>query len=506
MKISLVLFAFGLLASCSPSEETADKVVSVLITNASIVDGTGAPAIMGSVRMLGDTIVGMGDLTPAKGEQLIDAGGLTLAPGFIDTHSHHDRGLQENLDSLAMVTQGITTIVVGQDGGHQLPIANFFETYETSPAAVNIATYVGHNTIRAAVMGDDNKRVATEAEVEAMRVLLAEEMSSGALGFSSGLEYEPGLYSKKAEVLTLAKEAAKLGGRYISHMRSEDRYIWDAVDEIITIGRLTGMPVQISHMKLAAKNLWGKTDELIKKLDDARADGVDITADIYPYEYWQSTIFVLLPERNPDDLTEIKFVLDNLTPADGIIFTKFEPNPDYVNKSVAEIAVLRGVDEVRTTSDLMKEANAWSAANPGKRAESIMGRSMAEADIEALLQWDHINLCTDGALQGHPRGFGAYPRVLAKYVRENKSLTLEAALNRMTGKAATHMGFQDRGIIKPGLKADLVLFDPATIQDNAGIRDGQVPSTGVKHVWVNGVQVLTDGKTGAARPGKVLKR
>jgi N-acyl-D-amino-acid deacylase len=289
-------------------------------------------------------------------------------------------------------------------------------------------------------------------------------------------------------------------------MRSEDRFVWDAVEEIIDIGRATGMPVQISHIKLAAKSLWGQSGQLLERLEQARAEGINITADVYPYEYWQSTIWVLLPNRDADDLEEIKYVLDELTPADGIIFTRFEPNPDYVNKSVADIALQRGTNEVQTLSDLMKEASAWSEANGGRLAESIMGKSMNEEDIETFLQWPHVNICSDGSYTGHPRGYGSFPRVLARHVRDNGILTLETAVASMTSRAAQHMGFTDRGIIRPGYKADLVLFDPETIQDHADIRDGQVLSSGVAKVWVNGQLVLEDGKSNGARPGQVIRR
>jgi N-acyl-D-amino-acid deacylase len=354
-------------------------------------------------------------------------------------------------------------------------------------------------------MGEDSKRKASVEEIEAMRTLLLEELGAGALGLSTGLEYEPGIYSATGEVLTLAQAVADRGGRYISHMRSEDRFIWDAVEEIIEIGSATGMPVQISHMKLAAKGLWGESARLLERLNAARAEGVNITADVYPYEYWQSTMWVLLPDRNADNLEEIEFVLEELTPADGIIFMDFAANPDYVNKSVAEIARERGTSEVQTFSDLLKESDAWSRANGGANAETIMGRSMSDADIAAFLAWPHSNICSDGGFTGHPRGHGAFPRVLARYVREQGIMSLEEAIVAMTSRAAEHLGLRDRGRIAPGMKADLVLFDPATIQDNAGIRDGQVLSTGVAKVWVNGELVLDDGGATAAKPGAVLR-
>lgn len=479
---------------------------SILIKNAIIVDGTGGLRSTGAVRIKDQYIVAIGALEALEGEQIIDAGGLVIAPGFIDTHSHHDVGLADNRDALPLLTQGITTSVFGQDGGHSLPLQNLFDDFDANPSAVNFASYVGHNTLREEVMGQNANQQASSAQIAAMQALLKSEMDSGALGLSTGLEYEPGLYSTREEVLTLAKDTAKIGGRYISHMRSEDRFVWDAVDEVINIGRETGMPVQVSHIKLAAKGLWGQSERMLGLLNGARAEGIDITADLYPYEYWQSTIWVLLPNRDADDLEEIKYVLDELTPADGIIFTHFEPDPSYVNKSVAEIALLRGTTEVQTLSNLMKEAQIWSAANDDRSAESIMGRSMSERDIETFAQWPHINISSDGGFQGHPRGYGTFPRIFANYVRGSSVLSVEKAVESMTSRAALHMGFTDRGIIQPGFKADLVLFDPETMQDHASIRDGQVLSSGVEKVWVNGVLVLDKGEPTGARSGQVLRR
>lgn len=495
-----------------PSDSIAETQVaamrgSILIHNAKIVDGSGEPASRGAIRIMDDVIVNVGELSPQPGERVIDANGLVLAPGFIDTHSHHDDdgALSENPDALPLLTQGITTSVFGQDGGHNYPLSEFLTDFDQSPASVNVASYVGHNTLRERVMGDDAQRIATDDEVDAMRAMLLEELAAGALGLSTGLEYEPGIYSQTDEVLVLAKATATQGGRYISHVRSEDRFLWDAMDEIIEIGRQTGMPVQISHIKLAAKNLWGQAPTLLEKLEAARAEGIDITADVYPYEYWQSTMWVLLPDRNADDLEEIAFVLEQLTPASGVIFTRFEPNPSYVNQSVAEIAALRGSSEVQTFSDLLKEADVWSTAHDGASAESIMGKSMTESDIETFIAWEHTNICSDGGFDGHPRGHGTFPRVLAHYVRDKKILSLEAAVAAMTSRAADHIGLTDRGRIAPGMKADLVLFDPETIQDHAGIRDGQVLSTGVHNVWVNGQLVLDDGVATGTHSGRVLR-
>jgi len=494
-----ILLCSGLISIAARSDS------AFLIANARVFDGVSSQIRAGAVRIDGDRITEVGELAPRAGETVIDARGLVLAPGFIDTHSHHDRGLKNDRNALPLLTQGITTAVFGQDGFSPYPLGKTVKHREAHPAAINTAFFVGHNTLREQVMGSA-RRAASASEQERMRDLLREEMEAGALGLSTGLEYEPGIHSQFQEVRLLAQSAAALGGRYISHIRSEDRQVWEAVDEIIDIGRETGMPVQISHLKLAAKRLWGQSRRLLERLDAAREEGVLISADVYPYEYWQSTMWVLLPERDPDDLEEIAYVLEDLTPPEGIIFMDFAPNPDYVNRSVAEIAAERGTNPVQTFSDLLKEAQAWSDAHDGAAAEAIMGRSMSEEDIRTFLAWPHTNICSDGGYTGHPRGHGAFPRVLARYVREQGALRLVDALSAMTSRAAQHMGFSDRGQIAPGFRADLVLFDPEAIRDRAGVREGQVLSTGVSRVWVNGTLVLEGDTPTGAHPGILIKR
>jgi len=496
-----------LLAGCAPDEApvcTNDN--GFLVTNVSIIDGNGAPAFGGSVRVTDGLIAAIGGLAACEGEAIVDGGGLALAPGFIDTHSHAGGHLFEYPEALPVVSQGITTIIVGQDGGSPYPLADYYKKLEETPAALNVASYVGHNTLRSEVMGDDFRREATEAEIDEMKRMLAAELESGALGFGAGLEYEPGIHSNTAEVLALAQVAADAGTRYISHVRSEDRWFEDAIDEIILIGRETGMPVQVSHIKLAMKRLWGSADDLIAKLDAARAEGIDITADIYPYEYWQSTIMVLLPDRDPTNRETIAEVLDQIAPPDGMWFTRFEPNPEYVGKTLTEIAAIREVDVVTAFSQLAIEALEW-AAETGESAESIIGTSMVQGDIGKLIQWPHANICTDGGIVNrHPRSAGAFPRVLGFYGRELGLLSVEESVRKMTGLAADHMGFTDRGRIREGLVADLVLFDPATVIDHATPEDPGLLSTGVASVWVGGVLVYRDGAATGAHPGKVIRR
>ena len=380
------LIAAVVLGGCVHEETPScdNETQGYLISNVMILDGSGAPAVAGSVRVIDGIIAEVGDVAVCDGEIVVDGGGQALAPGFIDTHSHADSDIFERDDALPVVSQGITTIIAGQDGGSHYPLADFYAKYEAAPATVNVASYVGHGTLRTEVMGEDFRRTATEDEIEQMKVLLASELESGALGFGSGLEYEPGIHSETDEVLALAQVAADVGGRYISHVRSEDRWFEDAIDEIILIGRETGMPVQVSHIKLAMKRMWGSASDLVAKLDAARAEGINITADIYPYEYWQSTIMVLLPSRDPTNREEIAEALDQIAPPDGLWMTQFEPNPDYVGKTLTEIAALREVDVITAFSQIALEALAWEQEHDGG-AESIIGTSMVKADIDELL-------------------------------------------------------------------------------------------------------------------------
>ncbi|HNP34256.1 MAG TPA: D-aminoacylase [Woeseiaceae bacterium] len=504
----IALAALIALASCARDEAPAcnTEAPGFLISNVLILDGSGTPAVAGAVRVRDGKIAALGDLAACTGETQVDGGGQVLAPGFIDTHSHADSNIFGQPDALPVISQGITTVVVGQDGGSPYPLAGFFRQLEAAPATVNVASYVGHNTLRDEVMGDDFRRTATAVETERMKALLAKELESGALGLATGLEYEPGIHSDTDEIVALAEVAADVGGRYISHLRSEDRWFEAAIDEIILIGRETGMPVQASHIKLAMKRLWGSAPELLAKLNAARAEGVNITADIYPYEYWQSSIMVLLPERDPGDREAIAEVLDQIAPPDGLWMTQFEPNPEYVGKTLTEIAALREVDVITAFTQIAEEALDWEAEH-GESAEAIIGTSMVESDIDELMSWPYTNICTDGGIVDlHPRSRGTFPRVLGRYVREKKLLTLEEAVRKMTSLSAHNMGFTDRGLIREGMVADLVLFDPKTVIDRATPTEPNLLSTGITTVWVGGEIVYTDGAATDARPGKVIRR
>jgi N-acyl-D-amino-acid deacylase len=500
------VIATAIATACTKSAAPVPARPGFLITNANVIDGSGSPARRASVRVEGDRIAAVGELATRSGETVVDAHGLTLAPGFIDTHSHADDDLFEHPDALAVVSQGITTIIGGQDGGSPIPLARYLDSLQKSPGAVNVGMYVGHGSIRDSVMGEDFKRVATPAEVDRMKAMLASEMQAGAIGLSSGLEYDPGIYSDPSEVIALAKVAASFGGRYISHIRSEDYAFWKAIDEIITIGREAKLPVQISHTKLAMRDLWGHADSLVRILDAARKSGVDITADVYPYLYWHSTLTVLFPKRDFENRTSAEFALTQTSTPGGLLLGHYEPNPSYAGKTVAEISKLRGTDSITTLIDLIRDSEAMRKRT-GHSSESVIGTSMVEPDVELIMKWPYTNLSTDGSLDGpHPRGYGAFPRFLGRYVRERKVMPLEEAVHRMTSLAAEHMGIKDRGRITPGMFADLVLFDPATVIDRATPAEPHLVSVGIARVWVNGAEVFADGKTTTARPGKVIRR
>lgn len=504
--LSLVLcLGITLAAGCSREPEAVSPPESWLISNARIIDGTGAPAFDGAVRIQDGIIRETGNLTPLDGELVVDAQGKVIAPGFIDTHSHADSDLFDMPDALPAVSQGITTAVVGQDGSSPWPLSDFFAKLAQQPAALNIAAYSGHNTLRDNVMGKDFRRNANDDEVKAMSAMLERDMSAGALGLATGMEYDPGIYSDPSEVLILARVAAGHGGRYISHMRSEDRWFEDALEEIIEIGRQTGMPVQISHFKLAMKRLWGQAPQTIARLEQARAEGIDITADIYPYEYWHSNLMVLLPGRDPDDRKAVELALSEIAPPEGLWFTRFPPNPEYVGMKLTEVAALRGKDPVTTFMEVVKESTEWEERTGD--GDAIIGTSMLDEDVRQLLLWPHTNVCTDGGLVSlHPRARGSYPRILGRYVREDKLMPLEMAVHKMTGLAAKHMGFTNRGTLAPGAAADMVLFDPDTVIDHATPQQPELLSSGILKVWVNGQAVFSDGKVTGNRPGQVIKR
>lgn len=477
--------------------------LATVIAGATVYDGSGGPGQVISVRIVGDRIVDVGDLVPGEGDWYFDGTGLALAPGFIDTHSHADRDLSDQPDALAAVSQGITTVVVGQDGGSPYPLGSFFEALDSAPAAVNVTSYVGHGTLRRLVLGDDYRRPASRVEIDSMRALLYRALDAGALGLSTGLEYDPGIYADYDELLSLTQTVSAEGGRYISHIRSEDRSFWEALDEIIRLGREAGIPVQISHLKLAMRGLWNQADSLVAVLDRARAEGVQITADVYPYTYWQSSLTVLFPRRDYTNRAAAQFALDELAPPDGMVMSRFDPDPSLVGMTLADIARQRKTDPVTTLMTLIQETH----GGDGRSGESVIATSMVGGDVARLLAWPWANVCTDGELNGrHPRGFGAFARVLGRHVGPDKALILEEAIRKMTSLAARNLGIEDRGGIWEGAYADLVLFEPDSVMDRATLEDPHATAAGIRSVWVNGELVYDGGRATGKRPGRVIRR
>lgn len=479
---------------------------STLIQDATLVDGTGAPGRRGSVRIAEGRIVEVGELRPAAGEEVVSGRGLVLSPGFIDAHSHADGLIFDQPEALAAVSQGITTVIVGQDGESPFPMAAFFARLRTNAPAVNLAAYAGHGTLRRKVLGQDVRRPCGPEELAMMSWLLRQELAAGALGVSTGLEYHPGICSDTAELVALARVAADFGGRYVSHIRSEDRRFWEAVDEVLQIGREAGLPVQISHLKLGMRSLWGQSDRLLGTLNRAREQGVLVTADVYPYTYWQSTLTVLFPDRDFTNRAAAEFAVREVAPASGLVLGQFDAEPALVGLSVAEIARRRQRDEATTLMELVQESLAHQRRT-GKAGECVIGTSMDERDVEALLCWPHSSICTDGGLiMAHPRHRGAFARVLGRYVRQRHALSLEEAVRKMTWAAAQQAGLTNRGRLQPGWAADLVLFDAAKVTDRATIQQPHLQSEGIVRVWVNGETVFADGRATGRRPGQVLQR
>lgn len=479
-----------------------------LIQNVQLADGSGLPARRASVRIRDGRIWETGALTPFPNEPVFDGKGHTLAPGFIDTHSHHLWAMDEDPTLLPALSQGITTIITGQDGS-STPMDSLDAAVQKQPIAINVASYTGHTTLRLDAMGMAGfRRHATVAELEKMKANLKSELEKGSLGLCTGLEYERAFYSNRDEVLALAKVAGEAGGRYASHIRSEDIHIEDAIDEIINIGREAKLPVQVSHIKVAMQSKWGSSRAIIAAMQAARAEGIDITADCYPYDFWLSTLKVLFPNRDYDNIASAEFACRELFDPEQSRLAAFLPNPAYRGKTVADIARLRKETPAQTLIWLIAEADRYDALYPNAegRTEGIMGKSMQEADILNFLTWPHTNICSDGDPLRHPRGHGAFPRVLAQYVRGQGALSLEGAIHKMTALSAEHAGIQQRGLIANGFYADLVLIDPQTVQDNATPDQPTALSSGIMAVWVNGQLVFENGRATGQLPGMVVKR
>ncbi len=517
-------------------------MTGLLIAGATILDGTGAPARPGSVLVKGDRIEAV--LTPGEepvAERRIEAGGLALAPGFIDTHSHSDVSplVEPTMDS--MLRQGVTTVVVGNCGTSAYPIEGAaeaaalagadadaigadwrsFEEYlgriEESRPALNVAALVGHGALRTATMRDDQRRAPADDELAQMRRLLRSALEDGAFGMSTGLIYAPGLHATTDELVALAAEMYVAGGVYASHVRGESETVFAAVGEAIEIGRRAVVPSHVSHLKVEGGVMWGRAEELLELLDGARADGADVTADQYPYTAWETSLSAALPDwvtaaeledAAADPITRSR--LEDEAAAgqsigwDQIAIGTHAPDPGLTGRTVAEIAEARGLAPGGTIVELL-------LADPNT---GMVGHGMHEDDVRTILARPDVFVGTDGLAVSpdgplgvyavHPRYYGTFPRVLGRYVRNERVLTLEGAVRKMTSLPADRFALAGRGRIEPGAAADLVLFDPGRVADTATYERPHAFAEGIDLVVVNG-RVAWEEAPGE-RAGRALRR
>jgi len=529
----------------------------VLISNGRIVDGTGAPWYRGDVAIAGDRIVGVGAIAAAPAGQIIDAANLVVAPGFIDLLGQSEFNVLVDGRAASKVLQGVTTEVTGE-GSSIAPVndrmiaeaapnatyfgvaqdwrtlADYFKRLETrSRTTINMATFVGAGGLRNYVIGKAD-RPATAAELDEMRRLAAQAMEQGALGVSTSLQYVPDRFASTAEIVELAKVAARYGGVYFTHQRSEGARIFESLDEVFAIAEQARIPAEIWHLKTAYKANFGRMPEILRRLEAARARGLDVTADQYPYTRASNGLDSCLPlwareggfeklvERLKDPATRdrIKKDMDDPNAAtwenqwyganggDGVMIASvLDPAlRKYEGMTLTQIGKAMGKDPRDAAIDLV-------VADKGET--SVITAIMDEDDVRAALKHPLVGVGTDSASKAmdgklaesksHPRAWGSFPRILGRYVRDEKLLTLEEAIRKMTSKAAARVHLADRGILRPGMAADITVFDPAAIRDAATFEDPNRYSAGVRHVFVNGRRVVADGTITAERPGRPLR-
>lgn len=504
------------------AQEATAPAFDVLVRNGRVVDGTGSPWFEADVGIVGDEIARIGDLDGARADRVIDAEGLVVAPGFVDPHTHVRGNLVEIPTVEPYVRQGVTTVMDGNDGGSPLPLGPFLDSIAAVGVSPNFGLYVGHGSIRREVMGNDD-RAPTADELERMRTLVARGMEDGALGLSTGLAYVPGTYAETDEVIELARVADRMGGIYISHMRDEVTGVLESVRETIRIGEASGIPVQMTHHKIGGHRQFGQSAESIRLMREARSRGVDVTFDQYPYTASSTGLSFLIPswakagdrleERLENDETRARILEEMLV----FIDERFADDPSRIQLVGCDFdPELAG----ETVADVLREAG--REVTPRAAAELVLEfdergdcgaifHSFDEEDVRRFLRSDYGMIGSDGSLvpfgegNPHPRGYGAYPRVLGHYVREEGVLPLERAVWKMTAFPAQRLGLQRRGVLREGMLADVTVFDPERVIDRATFVDPHRYSEGIEFVLVNGVLVLDAGEHTGARPGRVLR-
>jgi dihydroorotase/N-acyl-D-amino-acid deacylase len=554
MRIALSLLAA---LATTLTLQSQSPTYDVIVHGGRLVDGTGAPWVRADLAIDDDRIAAMGDLSNETARTRVDATGLVVAPGFIDMLGQSEDFVLVDGRAASKITQGITTEITGE-GKSIAPVnarmiaaakpswdhygitqdfttlAGYFERLETrSKPAINIGSFVGAGGVRDYVIGRDN-RPATSADLAAMEQLVAQAMEEGALGLSTSLQYVPDRFATTGEIIALAKVARRYGGIYITHQRSESGRIVESLDEVFRVAREADIPAEVWHLKTAYKANWGKMPDVLRRIEAARASGLDITANQYPYTRASNGLDACLPlwvreggtdamlKRLADPATRerVKREMDDPNPegwenqwygsggADGVMLSSVlsQDLKKFEGKTFADIGRALGRDPRDAVMDLV-------VADRGE--SSVIISIMDEADVRTALAHPLVSIDTDSGARAedgplsqsksHPRGWGTFPRILGKYVRDEKLLTLEEAVRKMTSRAAIRVGLRDRGILRPGLYADIAVFDPATIRDVATFDDPNRYSVGVRHVFVNGERVVADGKITDARPGRPLR-
>lgn len=522
-----------------------------VLRGAFVLDGTGSPGRVTDIGIRGDRIAALG--SGLQGTEVLDASGLAAAPGFIDTHSHSDLRVLEAPALEPKLRQGITLELFGQDGISVAPVlerdvpnrrrqlaglltdpkvswrwrsvGDYLAEVEASRPALDVTYLVPHGAVRECVMGMEDRR-ATDDELARMQALLAEGLDQGAYGLSTGLIYPPCCYSDTRELVALCEVAAKRQVPIVVHLRSESDRLLEALEEMFDVGRRSGVHVHVSHFKIAGRNNWPKVDRVVAAVERAAQGGVKVTADQYPYVAGSTMMGAILPpwvhaggsekalERLADPAQRAKMRAQMLDPSEvdwdnfwkwsgpeGILISDIPSGrrPELVGKSVKEAADGAGADPVEFALDLLLSE---------RMGVAMVSFSQSEEVVERLMRLPYVNACTDGLLGGrpHPRAFGTYPRILSRFVRERKSLTLEEAVRKLSGLAADTFGFRDHGYIAVGRRANVVLFDPATVEDTATFAQPIQFPRGLPHVIVGGKLVLRDGVLTGARPGLVDRR
>jgi N-acyl-D-amino-acid deacylase len=525
MRVSIAALFAALSLALVATPRAQAPAFDLVIRNGRIVDGTGSPWYLGEIAVRNDTIVRIAPRIEGPATRTIDAAGKVVAPGFIDIHTHARRGIFQVPTAENYTRQGVTTLIEGPDGSSPLPIRPFLDSVAALKVSPNFALFVGQGTIRDQVIGPVNRK-ATDAELEKMRGLVRSGMEDGAFGLSSGLFYVPGTFTPTAEVIELAKVAGRMGGIYISHMRDEANGVLTSVRETIEIGEKGGLPTQVTHHKIIGKANWGKAVDTLRLIDEARARGVDATLDQYPYTASATSIqAALMPAyaleggreavlkrlqtpgmRNELRKETARIIAEERGGGDpnNVQLSRCDWDHALDGKRLGDVTKGRGLE---LTIDNAAETVFWIVEKGGCGG---IFHAIEEEDLQRILRHPATMIGSDGEVpifgqaNPHPRSYGTFVRVLGRYVRDLKVITLEDAVRKMSSFPAQRIGLADRGVLREGMKADIAIFDPATVRDTATFERPHQYAEGVVFVIVNGQVTFEGGKMTAARPGRVL--